>query len=56
MPADSKEVIRMSPVILCFGALDAAVFAQAAYAVKELRSNPAKDAKPASATSPRSHD
>lgn len=35
----------MSPVMLCFGVLDAAVMAQAAYAVKELRSGPAKDVK-----------
>ena len=27
----------MSPVLVCFGVLDAAVIAQAAYAVKELR-------------------
>jgi hypothetical protein len=33
----------MSPVVLCFGALDAAVIAQATYAVRELRSSEAKD-------------
>jgi hypothetical protein len=33
----------MSPVVLCFGALDAAVIAQAAYAVRELRSGQAED-------------
>lgn len=32
----------MSPVMLCFGVLDAAVMAQAAYAVKELRSGSPK--------------
>ncbi len=35
----------MSPVVLCFGALDAAVAAQAAYAVRELRPGRAKAAK-----------
>ena len=33
----------MSPVVLCFGALDAAVIAQATYAVRELRSSGEKD-------------
>ncbi|MEZ5155187.1 MAG: hypothetical protein R2718_03660 [Solirubrobacterales bacterium] len=35
----------MSPVLLCFGALDAAVIAQAAYAVRELRSGEAEEAR-----------
>ena len=36
----------MSPVVLCFGALDAAVAAQAAYAVRELRPGRSKADKP----------
>ena len=32
----------MSPVLVCFGVLDAAVIAQAAYAVKELRPGESK--------------
>lgn len=36
----------MSPVVLCFGALDAAVIAQAAYAARELRSGGSKEEKP----------
>ena len=32
----------MSPVVLCFGALDAAVFAQAAYVVRDLTSHGSK--------------
>ena len=33
----------MSPVVVCFGALDAALIAQAAYAARELRAARAKD-------------
>lgn len=46
----------MSPVIVCFGVLDAAVMAQAAYAVRELRSGSAKGAKEAPQTSPPARD
>ena len=33
----------MSPVVVCFGVLDAAVIAQAAYAGRELRATRSKD-------------
>jgi hypothetical protein len=33
----------MSPVVVCFGVLDAAVIAQAAYAGRELRAARSKD-------------
>jgi len=35
----------MSPVVVCFGVLDAAVIAQAAYAARDLRTGTAKDTK-----------
>jgi len=34
----------MSPVVVCFGVLDAAVIVQAAYAGRELRATRSKDA------------
>jgi hypothetical protein len=36
----------MSPVVICFGALDAAVMAQAAYAARGYRPRGSKQAKP----------
>jgi hypothetical protein len=35
----------MSPVVICFGAIDAIVAAQAAYAVRDYRRNSDKDKK-----------
>lgn len=43
----------MSPVIICFGALDAAIMAQAAYAVKELSSRSSTDSERKRAAPPR---
>jgi hypothetical protein len=43
----------MSPVVFCFGALDAAVAAQAAYAVRDLRPGRSKADKPGSRKPPR---
>ena len=36
----------MSPVVICFGALDAAVMAQAAYATRGMRNDKAKAPRP----------
>ena len=43
----------MSPVVVCFGALDAAVIAQAAYAARELRAGRNKDEGRVRPTAPR---